>query len=210
MLLQGAYLAHLSQLTSLWTLLDRDRSVPDEPEPIPDDLILELAAYPTSLRIIEVELADTIFVYVGSYLATCPGLRVTFRATESAHGCGVALNDAAGRLLAGQHLELEGCHDLDVHTHAASAAGSRSAATCLLDWVAQSGARSVTVQPPEHTGYGRAMTLRGLTNEAPHMHMQHISRHRLHEDLSRACGQFLLTCSNLRAGIVLRSNVASL
>ena len=202
MLLQGTYFAHLTRLKSLWMMFERDQSVPHDPISIPDDLVLELAPYPASLRNIEVVLADAIFVFVQSYPTACPGSRIAFRATEDARCCSVALSDAADRLLAGQHIEL-GSHILSVYIDTASpAAECRSVATCLLDWVAQSGAQSVTIQPPLRTGFGRAMTLRGLVaTEAAHM--RYIVREKLHNELSRACGHFELMCSAQRSGIEL-------
>ena len=194
MLSQGSYLAHLTRLTSLRTLLERDDGISQH-----YDLrhgrgwALELATYPTSLRRIEFLLADTVVLCIQSYPTCSHGAKLAFRAVKDDASTSVEFSNATGYPLAGQHVEL-GTHALTVHVETSSAAvTNRSVTACLLQWMSQSGAQSVKIQPPVLTGFGRAMALKGfIENEA---YMQHIVQHKLQQDLSRDCEAFQMTCA---------------
>ena len=202
MLLQGAYLAHLTQLTSLWTRVELDANDLLQES---DDAALELASYPTSLRNIEFVISDSISLRIGSFPAACPGLRVSLRSVEDAQGCEVALSHASRHLLWGQSIVLN-THVLTIHVDPAFAAlVSRSPATCLVKWVAESGAESVTIDPPVRTGFGRVVMLKfGVDDKTL---SQYLFELKLYQELSRASVQFGLTCSIGRHGVELRRSI---
>ncbi len=204
-LAQGTYLAPLTQLTRLCTMFER---LPTAAERLSaaNRLLVRLDEYPLSLQVLDFVLADTVRLTVESYHDANSDIKTIFRAKEGSRNTSLVLTDAARRLC-GAAVDCS-VHSLEVQIEEVSDDTDLDCpASCLMEWVAQSRAQSVTLRTPPGGSVGTTLVKASVADLAEELGVRefHARLSQMTVDLIRLCARFGLTCVFETRAVVLRN-----